>query len=76
MEVAEDAALRCEAIEIRSDEAFRAEYANVSVALIVGEDDDDVGELGAGGGESGSGEDKEREQHRREQDGLHGLNGR
>ena len=45
VEIAEDAALGREAIEVGSDETFRAEDADVGVALVVGEDDDDVGEL-------------------------------
>ena len=53
VEIAEDAALRGQAIEVRRDEAFRAENADIGVALVVGEDDDDVGELGAGGGAGG-----------------------
>src|SRR5436309_3014186 len=44
MEIAEDAALRGEAVEVGSDEPFRAEDTDIRVALIVGEDDDDVGE--------------------------------
>src|SRR5690348_4711235 len=51
MEVAEDAALGGEAIEIGRNEAFRAEDADIGVALIVSEDDDDVRELRAAGGE-------------------------
>jgi len=47
VEVAEDAALRGEAVEVGSDETFRAEDADVGVALVVGEDNDDVRELGA-----------------------------
>src|SRR5262245_20553091 len=39
VEIAEDAALRGEAIEIGSDESFRAKNADVRVALIVSEDD-------------------------------------
>src|SRR5215470_5194617 len=46
MEVAENAALRCKSVEIGSDETFRAKNAHVRVALVVGEDNDDVGELG------------------------------
>ncbi len=44
VEVAEDAALRGEAIEIGCDEALRSEDADVSVALVVSEYDHDVGE--------------------------------
>ena len=66
MKVAENASLRGEAIEVGSDEAFRAENADVCVALIVGEDDDDVGKRGAGGGGGGglnAGEQEGEEQH-------------
>src|SRR5947209_390532 len=44
VEIAENAALGGEAIEIGRDEAFCAEDADVSVALVVGKDDDDVRE--------------------------------
>lgn len=46
MKVAENAALRRKAIEVRSDETFRAEDADIRVTLIVSENDDDVGEVG------------------------------
>ena len=45
VEVAKDAALRGEAIEVGSDKTFCAKDADISVALVVGEDDDDVREL-------------------------------
>jgi hypothetical protein len=66
MKVAEYAALRCETIEVGSDETFCAEHADVRVALIVGEDDDDIGELRAryGRGLGVSAEEQECEEHR------------
>ena len=48
VEVAEDAALRGESIKIGSDEPFRAEDTNVSVALVVGQNDDDIRQFRTG----------------------------
>ena len=45
-----------EPIEVGRVEAFRAENADIGVALVIGKDDDDVGKLSAGGrSEGGSG---------------------
>jgi hypothetical protein len=43
VEIGELSALRGKSIEVGSFESLRAEAPNIGVALIVGEDEDDVG---------------------------------
>ena len=50
VEVAELAAFRSEPVQVWRPEAFGAEHADVRVALVVGEDDDNVRERGGLGG--------------------------
>jgi hypothetical protein len=76
MEVPENAALRRKPIEVGSDEAFRAKDADVGVALIVSEDDDDVRELGAfSGGCEGGGVQQRCKEQRVDEKGAQGLQG-
>ena len=75
VEIAEDAALRGEPIQIGCDEAFRAENANIRVPLVVGEDDDDVGEGGVAGGKGCGAGEKECEKQRANGKGLDRLQG-
>ena len=52
MEIAKDSTLAGEAIEVRSLKAFGAENPDVGITLIIGEDDDDVGQGGSSSGKS------------------------
>ena len=63
VEVAKDAALRCQAIEVWSLKAFSAEDPYVRIALVVREDDDDIGER-RGRGVSGEIEATEKKKER------------
>jgi hypothetical protein len=75
MKVAEDAALRGEAVKVGSDEAFCTEDADIGVALIVGEDDDDVGKGGMGGGKALRVGERESEEESKNGKGQKGHKG-
>ena len=46
MEIGHFHALGCKLIEVRGFDCFRAKAAKVGVALIIGEDDDEIGVTG------------------------------
>ena len=73
VEVAEDAALGRQAVEVRRVETFGAEHADIRVALVVGEDDDDVRERGRlcrAGGVNEAGRQEQRQCQKRQRHGL------
>lgn len=50
VEIAENASLRSQVVEIRGFETFRAKDPDIRVALIIGENDNEVGQRLGGAG--------------------------
>ena len=64
VEIAEDSTLAGEPIEVGRLEPFGAEHADVGVALVIGEDDNDVGQGARFGSERGDQTDNEKAERR------------